>query len=207
MHVCPVRVEGLVVASEGEREFEALYAANLRPLLAYALRRTATPADAADVVAETMLTAWRRRVDVPGGDDTRLWLYGVARLVLANHSRGERRRHRLGARLADLVEREVPEHAADTVHDGLAVTEALALMDELDRELLRLTSWEQLSPTEIAVALEMPAGTVRSRLSRARATLRGVLTAAADDGLQRNDVSGHVDVEREALLHPSEEAL
>lgn len=202
-----VRVEGLVVASEGEREFEALYAANLRPLLAYALRRTATPADAADVVAETMLTAWRRRADVPGGDEARLWLYGVARRVLANHTRGDRRRHRLGARLVEVVEREVQQHAADTVHDGLAVTEALALLDELDRELLRLTSWEQLSPTEIAVALDMPAGTVRSRLSRARAALREVLEVAADDGLQRNDVSGHVDVGSAALLHLSKDEL
>ncbi|MDO8392031.1 MAG: sigma-70 family RNA polymerase sigma factor [Actinomycetota bacterium] len=200
-------MEGWVVASEGEREFEALYAANLRPLLGYALRRTATPADAADVVAETMLTAWRRRADVPGGDETRLWLYGVARRVLANHTRGERRRHRLGARLAEVVEREVQQHAVETPHDGLAVAEALSLMNELDRELLRLTAWEQLSPSEIAVALVMPAGTVRSRLSRARAALREVLELPATDGLQRNDVSGHVDVGSAALLHPNKEEL
>jgi RNA polymerase sigma-70 factor (ECF subfamily) len=199
-------MKGWVVAIAGEGEFEVLFAAYSRPLLAYALRRTATPADAADVVAETMLTAWRRRADVPAGDEARLWLYGVARRVLANHTRGERRRTRLGARLAEVVEREVQEHAAETVHDGLTVAEALALLDELDRELLRLTSWEQLSPSEVAVVLDMPAGTVRSRLSRARVALREVLELPGGD-VQRNGVSGHVDVEGKALLHPSKAAL
>src|ERR1700743_555243 len=72
--------------------FEAVYTANHAPILGYALRRTTRPEDAADVLAETFLTAWRRLDEVPDGDGARLWLYGVARRVLANYYRGERRR-------------------------------------------------------------------------------------------------------------------
>ena len=62
----------------GRAQFEALYAAEGRRVLAYALRRTAQPADAADVLAEVFLVAWRRLDDVPAGAEARLWLYGVA---------------------------------------------------------------------------------------------------------------------------------
>ncbi|MEV4259420.1 RNA polymerase sigma factor, partial [Spirillospora sp. NPDC049652] len=79
--------------------FEDLYAENRAKVLGYALRRTGDPQDAADVVAETFLVAWRRLDDVPPGDEARLWLYGVARRVLAGQRRGERRRSALGARL------------------------------------------------------------------------------------------------------------
>ena len=47
--------------------FQRLYAAHVDPVLGYALRRVVTPADAADIVAETFLVAWRRRADVPAG--------------------------------------------------------------------------------------------------------------------------------------------
>ncbi|TDD91094.1 RNA polymerase subunit sigma-24 [Actinomadura darangshiensis] len=74
-----------------EDDFAAVYAATYKALLAYALRRCETPEDAADVVAETFATAWRRAADMPAGDEARLWLYGVARRVLANHRRGVQR--------------------------------------------------------------------------------------------------------------------
>jgi DNA-directed RNA polymerase specialized sigma24 family protein len=77
---------------ERRHRFEELYAANCGPILGYVLRRTDNPDDAADVIAETFLTAWRRLDAVPPGDEARLWLYGVARRVLANYRRGERRR-------------------------------------------------------------------------------------------------------------------
>jgi DNA-directed RNA polymerase specialized sigma24 family protein len=50
------------------------------------------------VIAETFLTAWRRLDDVPAGDEARLWLYGVARRMLANQRRGARRRSSLADR-------------------------------------------------------------------------------------------------------------
>src|SRR3954468_13578086 len=79
--------------------FRVMYDANYHRLLGYAVRRTETEQDAADVVAETFTTAWRRLDDVPPGDEARQWLYGVARRALANQRRSERRRERLGERL------------------------------------------------------------------------------------------------------------
>ncbi len=193
------------VVRRSEREFEELFTANSRPLLAYALRRTSTPSDAADVVAETMLIAWRRLDQVPDGGEARLWLYGVARRVMANRSRSERRRDRLGSRLAEVVERAVAEQSDDEVVGSAVMAEALAQLDDAERELLRLTSWEQLTPTEIAVVLEIPAGTVRSRLYRARAELRSILERS--DAMERCASAGHVDVGSDPLLHLSKEEL
>ncbi len=79
--------------------FEAVYAAYHGPVLGYVLRRTGNPDDAADVIADTFLTAWRRLEDMPPEPAARLWLYGVARRVLANHHRGQRRRSALAGRL------------------------------------------------------------------------------------------------------------
>ncbi len=90
-----------------QARFDALYAAHLRPVLGFAVRRARQPADAADVVAEVFLVAWRRLDDVPPGDRARLWLYGVARGVLANQRRAAARRSRLGDRLAGAVAVEI----------------------------------------------------------------------------------------------------
>ena len=84
-------------SDEAESRFCRLYDEYRRTVLAYAVRRTSDPADAADVVADTFLVAWRGCRE-PAGDDARLWLYGAPR-TLANRRRGERRRERLAARL------------------------------------------------------------------------------------------------------------
>src|ERR1700754_4129216 len=71
--------------------FGKLYRDHGRAVLEYALRRVEAREDAADVVAETFLVVWRRMEEVPMGDAARLWLYGVARHVLANMHRAEPR--------------------------------------------------------------------------------------------------------------------
>lgn len=77
----------------GDRQgrFEQVYDAYSGLILAYAVRRTSDPADAADIVSEVFTVAWRRIEDVPAGEQTRPWLYGVARRVLSRHHRGNRR--------------------------------------------------------------------------------------------------------------------
>ncbi|QIK68676.1 sigma-70 family RNA polymerase sigma factor [Nocardioides sp. HDW12B] len=174
---------------EAEARFAALYADTFDRLLAYALRRVDEPERAADVVAETFLVAWRRLAEVPPGDDARLWLYGVARRVLANDRRGRARRQRLGQRLRDELPRAVPDHA-DRLAATATVRAALDRLREADREVLTLTVWEELEPREVAIALDLPVGTVRARLSRARARLRDELGDAwgADaPGVGRHD--------------------
>src|SRR6476469_3060928 len=94
--------------SSPEDRFAARFERTHVALLGYAVRRVADPADAADIVAETFLVAWRRLDDVPAGAEARPWLFGVARRVLANHYRGERRRHALADRLRDSLHQAVP---------------------------------------------------------------------------------------------------
>jgi RNA polymerase sigma-70 factor (ECF subfamily) len=135
-------------------------------MLAYLIRRAAAE-DAADLLAEVYLVAWRRRADLPPGDERRLWLFGVARRVLAAHHRTT------AARLdAESVSTEgcAPEKSDDHQR-AEAVRSALASLSDLDRELVTLTTWEGLSPAEAARAVGITAGTARVRLHRARARL------------------------------------
>jgi RNA polymerase sigma-70 factor (ECF subfamily) len=151
---------------ERRRRFEQIYAACHDPVLGYVLRRTDNAHDAADILAETFLTAWRRLDDMPRGDAARPWLYGVARRVLANHYRGTRRQSALNERLrTDLAESYRPsEYDGDLALVGAAFR---ALSDD-DRELLALVGWESLDPGQIATALGCSRNAVRIRLHRAR---------------------------------------
>ncbi len=166
-----------------EALFRRLYADHFRAVVAFAVRRAEQPDDAADVVADTFLVVWRRLDDVPVGDEALPWLYGVARRVLANQRRSLLRRERLGARLRSTL-REVPApDPGDAADSGAVVDRVRAAMDSLspaDRELLQLVGWEELEPQEVAVVLDLPAATVRTRLTRARARLRAAL--GDDDG-------------------------
>jgi RNA polymerase sigma-70 factor (ECF subfamily) len=159
--------------TEHEDRFRRVYAANFEALLGYALRRVEQPADAADVVAETFLVAWRR--EIPPDGEARLWLYGVARRVLANHQRGGVRRERLGQRLRQRLAGAVVPDPATEVPDRLDVRAALDRLGDLDREVLQLTVWEGLEPREAAAVLGVSPAVVRTRLSRARARLRELI--------------------------------
>ena len=164
--------------SETERRFLSLYEANAVALLGYAARRVELRDDAADVVAEVFMVAWRRIDEVPLGDQARLWLYGVARNVLSNHQRSASRRERLRGRIRHEhgLMRSSP-WASDEVDE---VRRALWGLSADDRELLLLTIWEGLSPTDLAIAMDIASGTVRSRLHRARRRLRRKLSPSED---------------------------
>lgn len=149
-----------------------LYRNHARDVLGYALRRTRNPDDAADVVAETFLVAWRRLGELPLDGEARLWLYGTARNVLANQDRGARRRDRLTERLRGELRRQLP---AGYAREGNELIEALAELGEADRELLMLIGWEELTPTQAARALGISPLAARTRLHRARRRLRARL--------------------------------
>jgi RNA polymerase sigma-70 factor (ECF subfamily) len=155
--------------------FEALYAAHRAQVLRYVLRRTDGADDAADVVAETFLVLWRRLDDAPV-QDAHLWLYGVARRVLANHRRGERRRSQLADQLQrDLVGHEGAPSGQEEFAELAAVFRSLAAGD---REVLALEAWEQLDAGEIAAVLGCSRNAARIRLYRARRRLRAAIAAS-----------------------------
>jgi RNA polymerase sigma factor (sigma-70 family) len=137
-------------------------------------RTTGDAHDAADVVAEVFLVAWRRLDDVPSGEGGRLWLYGVARHALANQQRSERRRERLAERLRRELPaalQSIPPPAPETE----AIRAALGGLGSEDQEILRLAVWEELTPGEVATVLGISPIAARSRLHRARRRLRAAL--------------------------------
>jgi RNA polymerase sigma-70 factor, ECF subfamily len=164
-------------ARSGDRaaRFRAVFDRNYRALLGYALRRTDQAEDAADVVAETFLVAWRRLEDIPQGDAERPWLYGVAKRVLANHARGARRRDRLAERLRFELPAAVLEPFEAPPRGTLS--DAFRALPDRDREILTLAAWERLDSAGAAAVVGCSPTAARIRLHRARRRLAAELAA------------------------------
>jgi RNA polymerase sigma-70 factor (ECF subfamily) len=163
-----------VSTEERRRRFEAAYRELYEPICGYALRRVRQPEDAAEAIAETFATLWRRFDSCPQGEELRPWLFGVARRVLANQRRGARRRSALAERLAAHVDGAVLADAGQAQSTG-TLARAFATLSDADRELLSLVAWEGLTRDELAVALGTSRAVVRLRLHRARRRLRVAL--------------------------------
>jgi RNA polymerase sigma-70 factor (ECF subfamily) len=166
--------------------FEELYNATNDDLLRYFLRRVQQPADAADLLADVFVVAWRHREQAH--DDARLWLFGVARKVLAGYRRGK---HAQNA-LADRLRQQVVEQYEPSL-DDLHVRELLARLSRSDRELIELVLYDQLTAAELATVLDKNPGTVRVRLHRARQRLQAHV--AADDASTEAELT-HPDAQR-----------
>ncbi|WP_263656535.1 RNA polymerase sigma factor [Nonomuraea aurantiaca] len=105
--------------------------------------------------------------DLPPGQEATLWLYGVARNVLANHHRSEARRKARSAEL-DLKMADRYAESPDSRLDQEAIARIFRALPDDDRELLGLVAWEGLDHKEIATALGLSRNVVRVRLHRAR---------------------------------------
>ncbi|MFD3929981.1 RNA polymerase sigma factor [Streptomyces sp. NPDC058614] len=161
--------------------FARLYDHYASDIHRYATRRLGAGA-AEDITAETFLIAFRTRVrydtDRP---NARPWLYGIAGNLIGKQRRAEVRALRALARTGhDPVAESWAERAdarvtAQTAHAPLAG--ALAGLSAGDRHVLLLVAWADLTYTEVAEALGIPVGTVRSRLNRARRKVRSALGA------------------------------
>ncbi len=171
-----------MIEGHGERveRFRVLYDVAYPRVMAYALRRVRSRDDAHDVVAETMLVAWRRLDDIPADQRRIPWMYGVARRVLANQYRATDRRQRLTDRIEHEPDDANPEF--DTVH------EALDALRADDREILTLAAWDDLSNDEIALALSITPSAVAVRLHRARARLTKELARLGVAGASEKSV-------------------
>jgi RNA polymerase sigma-70 factor (ECF subfamily) len=151
------------------RRFERLVDLHGRRVHAYLARRA--PAYADDLLAEVWLAAYaaRHRYDAGRGDIAG-WLFGIARNVLLTHFRREKRVVDIGA--PPIVD---DWALVDARLDASAATQqlrsVLAAMPAEEREVLLLVAWEDLTPSEAAGVLGIPAGTARSRLHRARTRL------------------------------------
>lgn len=136
-----------------------------------------------DLASETFSVAFRSRERFdPEREDAGPWLYGIAANLLRDHHRSERRRLLAYAKTGvdptldggfDAVDARL-----DAGVEGPAVARALARLAAGDRETLLLYAWADLTYREIAEALAIPIGTVRSRLSRARRQVHEILAAS-----------------------------
>lgn len=154
-------------------EFETLYRANAANILGY-LRRRGAGDDAQDLLSETFLVAWRRREALPAPDLQRAWLFSTARRLRLAHQR----QHQPAPGLIDAAAAPSRGTHTDTTAAD-AVHAALAKLNETDRELLTLTIWEGLTPSEAAAAIGLTAPAARVRLHRARRRLATDPTLAA----------------------------
>lgn len=168
----------VIAASLDDPEaFAAIYDRHAAALFRYARRRLGADA-AQDVVGDAMLAAFRarRRYD-PSRPDARPWLFGILTREISRRRRTERNRYRAIARLGARdatdqgpAERVAAQVAAEAARRPLA--HALASLAARDRDVLLLVAWADLSYREVAAALGIPIGTVRSRLNRARRQVR-----------------------------------
>ena len=161
-----------IARDDARAAFEQLFRDTRNDLLAYIVRRSQSAEDAADVLAETYLVAWRRVEAIPTGERARLWLFGVARNLLLKGASRRRSRHALVERLAGELRGAQPPKASVNDHRSAALAAALASLPERDREIMLLTAWEGLTPKQIAAVMGTSVNIVRVRLHRARTRLK-----------------------------------
>ena len=142
----------------------------------HCFRRLGSWHEAEDATASVFLEVWRHRERVRLHDTSALpWLYGVATNVCRNAARGTRRRLRLVGRVPDPAdEHDHSDVVAERVDAEVRMRRVLAAIDALperERDVLALVAWAGLTYEQAAAALDVPVGTVRSRLSRARGRL------------------------------------
>ena len=177
------RSDAQVIATslDDPQAFAALYDRHAGLLFRYLIRRVGR--DTADeLLGETFRIAFEKRASFDCARvDARPWMYGIATNLVAKHRRSEARRLHATARLA-------AEHPSQTDADSVIaavdagvvwpkVADAVTQLPDGERDALLLFAWEDLSYAEVAAALDVPVGTVRSRLNRARARLRELIAA------------------------------
>lgn len=159
--------------------FRELFDEHAGAIYRYAFRSAGEAATAEDVVAQTFLEAWRLRSRVlTEGESLEPWLYGIATNVLRN-SRRSVRRFRAALERFPIPEPDpdIVDELADRVGEQEELAAARAALRALragEREVVALCVWSGLSYADAAEALGVPVGTIRSRLSRAKARLQKV---------------------------------
>lgn len=183
--------------------FAILFDRHARSVYNHCFRRTADWSAAEDLTSVVFLEAWRRRRQVRISSDSLLpWLLGVANNALRNRSRSLRRHQAAMGRLPPMKAIVDPaQDIAERIDDERQMRQVLAVVNRLplaDQEILTLCVWSGLSYEDAAVALNIPVGTVRSRLSRARARLK------KHSGAELGSEAGHRRSERHTVLRKEE---
>ena len=176
-------------------QFALLFRRHAASISRYVTRRLG-PDAAEDIVAETFLAAFRQRGSYDlNRPDARPWLYGIAGNLVRRHHRDEVRQLRA-------LERTGTDPVAESFADRLdarltadaasrAVAAAIASLNSGQRDVVLLVTWAELSYDQVAEALGVPAGTVRSRMNRARTRLRAALSDVHSAGTLDDEEHNH----------------
>lgn len=193
----------LIASIDEPERFTPVFDRHFDAVHAYLARRAGTEA-ADELSAEVFCIAFERRHTFDTHhDDARPWLFGIAGRLLQRRWRTGERRIRAIDRLSGTTSIASNGSEVSERVEGEEVAAAIALaLDELpddDRETLLLFAWERLTYDRIAEALNIPVGTVRSRISRARGRLRAALDASSSDDAGLTS-SGHPTTSPEGLM-------
>jgi RNA polymerase sigma factor (sigma-70 family) len=148
--------------------FGMLFERHANAIYNYCSRRVGDWATAEDLLSVVFLEAWRRRDKALPPGKVLPWLYGIATNVVRNQGRSQRR-------YAAALRRMPPGDQHEYIDDDLQLQSVVGRVKHLPRreqEVFALCAWFDVSYEDAALALSIPVGTVRSRLSRARARLR-----------------------------------
>ncbi len=165
--------EALAASLREPARFEVVFDRHYDAIRCYLQRRCGLDLGE-ELAAQTFLVAFDRRASFDGrSPSARAWLLGIATNVLRHHLRAERARVQAYARVSvEVVQADFDEDALAASMAGPLLSRILAGMTPRDRDALLLMAFAELSYREIAEALAIPVGTVRSRIHRARLVLR-----------------------------------
>jgi RNA polymerase sigma-70 factor (ECF subfamily) len=187
-------IRGCESGLEVGREMQGtIFSGYIDGLFGYAMVLTRNPAEAADLVQETYLRALKAMQSLRPSSNVKSWLFTILRNIRLNQLRHE-------CSLPQIVELDAHEGIADvaietskdphaqyvTKTEQEKVRDAIQQLPAEFREIILLREYEELPYQEIAVMLDCPAGTVMSRLARARSKLR-VLLSMNEQSFQRNE--------------------
>jgi RNA polymerase sigma-70 factor (ECF subfamily) len=174
--------EGEIVAriADGERQaLDTLYQRYAQPLFGYLLTLTADRGLAEEILQDTFVAAWRAAERFEARSSVKTWLFGIARRQAHNSLRRRDLTLIDDATLDQTPSDEPePEEAMLRNADRQALTGAIEQLRPVHREVLLLAFVHDLSYAEMASLLDVPLGTIRSRLSNARRLLRQILETA-----------------------------
>lgn len=172
----PTDEQLMVAFARGQSDaFNLLFQRYRQPLFGFFRRRLNDASQAEELAQETFLAVLRGSVRYQATALFRTWLYAIGFKILRAH----RRKAAFRAMFAGSAPAHFEPAASDSLHNDLLLRDAIRKLDRVDREILLLREFEQLSYAEIGLLLRVPVNTVRSRLFRARTELRNLLSAPA----------------------------
>lgn len=149
-----------------------LYERYANAVYRYALSILRKPHLAEDVLQETMMAVWKGANSFKGRSKVSTWMLGIAR----NHAHNILRKEAKGQRLPAIDATATPHDPTQSMHVDLCVQDALGRLSQIHREVMHLIFYENLTVRETAALLEIPTGTVKSRMHHARQALAKELT-------------------------------